>query len=155
MSRRGSGAESDEPVEMVDAFRDRSASECLRSWPGEGACSTLSIISLMWMEGGGKERRRARLRPTVQPNAKPLNDWAQASHTLHPRGLTNYNRHPSVRASSVSPSYHHHPPTINSLLFSSHNQSYSFHPNMVTGSYPSSTMLHGAKHPVRERLRTE
>ena len=60
VSSRGSGAESDEPVEMTDAFLDRSASECLRSWPGEGACSTLSIVK-SWRE---EER-------TVQPVQKP------------------------------------------------------------------------------------
>lgn len=68
VSSKGSGAESDEPVEMTDAFLDRSARECLRSWPGEGACSTLSII--WWWREEDRKRREGRT-CTAQANEGP------------------------------------------------------------------------------------
>ena len=69
VSSRGSGAESDEPVEMTDAFLDRSASECLRSWPGEGACSTLSIVK-SWREEAGRENSTARPETHQGPDSR-------------------------------------------------------------------------------------
>lgn len=140
VSSKGSGAESDEPVEMTDAFLDRSARECLRSWPGEGACSTLSII-WWWRE---EDRKRK------EDLCSPSELRAQTRLGLQP--ADNHELLPSLndtRALSL-PSCHHWPTNTYSVSLLSPQPPYpttttiaTFVSTLVTGSYPSSP-THGA-----------
>ena len=133
VSSRGSGAESDEPVEMTDAFLDRSASECLRSWPGEGACSTLSIVK-SWRE---EER-------TVQPVQKPTRAQTLDSNCVANKSSVILLFHPSCL-----PTYHHHPP----LYFHNYFVHPVYHHNAPVFAFPTRSPGHSRHRPTNASVR--